>query len=63
MQNASWWTPRPECAEAMMMRYGGSDSWSDVASRTATTANAIRKECKRYLDRIRERLGLLGAQQ
>jgi DNA-directed RNA polymerase specialized sigma24 family protein len=53
----------PRVREAMMMRYGSSDSWNDVAARTATTANAIRKECKRYLDRIREKLGILGAPQ
>ena len=53
----------PRVREAMMMRYGGSESWSDVAARTATTANAIRKECKRYLDRIRQRLGILGSTQ
>lgn len=53
----------PRVREAMMMRYGGSESWSDVAARTATTANAIRKECKRYIDRIREKLGILGARQ
>jgi DNA-directed RNA polymerase specialized sigma24 family protein len=53
----------PRVREAMMMRYGGSESWNDVAARTATTANAIRKECKRYLDRIRQKLGILGAPQ
>jgi DNA-directed RNA polymerase specialized sigma24 family protein len=53
----------PRVREAMMMRYGGSESWSDVAARTATTANAIRKECKRYLDRIRRQLKVLGAGQ
>ena len=53
----------PRVREAMMMRYGGSESWSDVAARTATTANAIRKECKRYLDRLREKLGIPGAPQ
>lgn len=53
----------PRVREAMMMRYGGSESWSDVAARTATTANAIRKECKRYLDRIRQKLGIPGAPQ
>ena len=53
----------PRVREAMMMRYGGSESWSDVAARTATTANAIRKECKRYIDRIREKLGILGSTQ
>ena len=51
----------PEVREAMMMRYGSSESWSDVAARTATSANAIRKKCKRYLDCIREKLGIPGA--
>lgn len=50
----------PRVRKAMMMRYGNSEPWSDVAARTSTTANAIRKECKRYLDRIRRELGILG---
>jgi RNA polymerase sigma factor (sigma-70 family) len=53
----------PKVREAMMMRYGSSESWSDVGARTATSANAIRKKCKRYLDRIRQKLGILGAPQ
>lgn len=53
----------PRVRKAMMMRYGNSEPWSDVAARTATTANAIRKECKRYLDRIRQELGILGRGQ
>jgi DNA-directed RNA polymerase specialized sigma24 family protein len=46
--------------EAMMMRYGGSESWSDVAARTGTTAEAIRKKCKRCLDQMRRRFGIQG---
>jgi DNA-directed RNA polymerase specialized sigma24 family protein len=53
----------PEVREAMMMRYGSSDSWSDVAAKTATSPEAIRKKCKRCIDRIRQRLGILGASQ
>jgi DNA-directed RNA polymerase specialized sigma24 family protein len=53
----------PKVREAMMMRYGSSESWSDVATRTATTPAAIRMSCKRYLDRIREKLGIPGAPQ
>lgn len=53
----------PEVREAMMMRYGSSESWSDVAARTATTPAAIRMRCKRYLDCIRRRLGIPGASQ
>ena len=53
----------PRVREAMLMRYGSAESWGDVAAKTATTANAIRKECKRYLDRIRRKLGILGSPQ
>jgi hypothetical protein len=53
----------PKLREAMMMRYGGSESWSDVAARTGTTAEAIRKKCKRCLDQIRQKLGIPGAEQ
>jgi DNA-directed RNA polymerase specialized sigma24 family protein len=51
----------PKVREAMMMRYGSSESWSDVAGRTGTTAEAIRKKCKRCLDQIRRKLGIQGA--
>ena len=40
-----------------------SESWSDVAARTATSPGAIRKKCKRCLDRIRQKLGIPGAPQ
>jgi DNA-directed RNA polymerase specialized sigma24 family protein len=53
----------PKVREAMMMRYGSSESWRDVAARTATTPAAIRMSCKRFLDRIREKLGIPGAPQ
>ena len=39
----------PKVREALMMRYGSSESWSDVAARTATSPGAIRKKCKRCL--------------
>ena len=45
----------------MMMRYGSSDSWNDVAAMTATTPAAIRMSCKRFIDRIRRKLGILGS--
>jgi DNA-directed RNA polymerase specialized sigma24 family protein len=51
----------PKVREAIMMRYGGSESWSDVAESTGTTAEAIRKKCKRCLDQIRTRLGIRGS--
>ena len=47
--------------EAIMMRYGSSDSWKDVAAMTATTPAAIRMSCKRFIDRIRRQLRDLGA--
>ena len=50
----------PKVREAMMMRYGSSDSWSDVAAKTATSPSAIRMSCKRFLDRIRRKLGIQG---
>jgi len=53
----------PKVREAMMMRYGGSDSWNDVAAMTATTPAAIRMSCKRFIDRIRRELGILGSTQ
>jgi RNA polymerase sigma factor (sigma-70 family) len=53
----------PKVREALMMRYGSSESWSDVAARTATSPGAIRKKCKRCLDRIRQKLGIPGAPQ
>jgi DNA-directed RNA polymerase specialized sigma24 family protein len=37
----------PDVREAMLMRYGNSDFWSDIAATMATSANAIRKKCKR----------------
>ena len=53
----------PKVREALMMRYGSSESWSDVAAKTATSQGAIRKKCKRCLDRIRQKLGIPGAPQ
>ena len=53
----------PKVREAMMMRYGSSESWRDVAARTAASPAAIRMSCKRFLDRIRQKLGILGAAQ
>jgi DNA-directed RNA polymerase specialized sigma24 family protein len=53
----------PKVREAMMLRYGYSASWGDVAGRTASSHAAIRMSCKRYLNRIREKLGIPGAPQ
>jgi DNA-directed RNA polymerase specialized sigma24 family protein len=53
----------PKVREAIMMRYGSSVSWDDVAAMTATTPAAIRMSCKRFIDRIRRKLGILGAGQ
>ena len=53
----------PKVREAIMMRYGSSDSWIDVAAMTATTPAAIRMSCKRFIDRIRRQLGILGSTQ
>jgi DNA-directed RNA polymerase specialized sigma24 family protein len=53
----------PKVREAMILRYCSSDSWSDIAARTATNPAAIRMSCKRFIDRIRRKLGILGAPQ
>ncbi|MBS1805511.1 MAG: sigma-70 family RNA polymerase sigma factor [Acidobacteria bacterium] len=53
----------PKVREAIMMRYGSSDSWKDVAARTATTPASIRMSCKRFIDRIRRELGIPGTTQ
>jgi RNA polymerase sigma factor (sigma-70 family) len=50
----------PEVREAIMLRYGHSDSWSEVAAIAASSPGAIRKRCKRHIDRIRRKLGILG---
>ena len=53
----------PAVREALMMRYGSSESWGEVATRTGTSRAAIRMNCKRFLDRIRQKLGIPGAPQ
>jgi DNA-directed RNA polymerase specialized sigma24 family protein len=53
----------PKVREAMMMRYGSSESWSDVAARIGTEPAAVRMSCKRFLDRIRRELGIEIAPQ
>jgi DNA-directed RNA polymerase specialized sigma24 family protein len=53
----------PAVREALMMRYGSSESWGEVATRTGTSREAIRMNCKRFLDRIRQKLGIPGAPQ
>jgi DNA-directed RNA polymerase specialized sigma24 family protein len=49
--------------EAMMLRYGNAESWAEVAAKTGTSRAAIRMRCKRFLDRIRRRIGIVGAPQ
>ena len=46
--------------KALMMRYGGLEEWNEIAALTGTSAEGIRKSCKRYLDRLRTRLGIRG---
>lgn len=53
----------PAVREAMMLRYGSSESWGEVAAITTTSPAAIRMRCKRFLDRIRQKLGIPGASQ
>lgn len=50
----------PKVREAMMMRYGGSETWREVGGKTGENWQAIRKRCLRYLDRIRRELGIKG---
>jgi DNA-directed RNA polymerase specialized sigma24 family protein len=52
-----------EVREAFMLRYGCSDSWRDVAAVAATSPGAIRKKCKRHLERIRRKLGIRERQR
>ena len=53
----------PAVRQAMMLRYGSSESWSEVAAVTTGSPAAIRMRCKRFLDRLRQKLGILGASQ
>jgi DNA-directed RNA polymerase specialized sigma24 family protein len=53
----------PSVREAMMLRYGSSESWGEVASVTGTSVAAIRMSCRRFLDRIRQKLGIMGSTQ
>ena len=46
--------------KALMMRYGSLEEWNEIAALTGTSAEGIRKSCKRYLDRLRTRLGIRG---
>lgn len=50
----------PKVREAIMMRYGSSETWSDVAAKTGENWQAIRRRCIRYLDCIRRELGIKG---
>lgn len=43
---------------ALLMRYGNAERWSDVASQTGTTKEAIRKSCERHLSHLRKRFGI-----
>jgi DNA-directed RNA polymerase specialized sigma24 family protein len=51
----------PKVREAMLMRYGSSESWNDVATRTASTPDAIRVSCKRFIERVRQKLGIAAS--
>jgi DNA-directed RNA polymerase specialized sigma24 family protein len=53
----------PEVRQAMMLRYGSSESWSEVAAVTGSRPAAIRMRCRRFLDRIRRKFGIVGAPQ
>ena len=50
----------PKVRQAIIMRYGSSNSWDEVAAITATTPAAIRMSCKRFIDRIRQKIGNSG---
>ena len=50
----------PKVRAALMMRYGGSEEWAEVAAKTGTSVEAIRKSCGRCLDRLRRQLGILA---
>lgn len=53
----------PRVREAMMLRYGNAESWAEVAARTGTNREAIRMKCKRFLERIRQELGIRSTPQ
>ena len=53
----------PGVREAMMLRYGNAESWAEVASKTGTSRAAIRMNCKRILERIRQKLGIRSTPQ
>jgi DNA-directed RNA polymerase specialized sigma24 family protein len=46
-----------------MLRYGNAESWAEVAAKTGTSREAIRMNCKRILERIRQKLGIRGTPQ
>ena len=54
---------QPSVREAMMLRYGNAESWADVAAKTGTSREAFRLNCKRILERIRQKLGIRSAPQ
>jgi len=53
----------PRVREAVMLRYGNAESWAEVAAKTGTSREAIRMNCKRILERIRQKLGIRSAPQ
>lgn len=53
----------PDVREAVMMRYGSSESWKEVAAHSALSPEAIRKKCNRFLNRIRRKLGIVSDPQ
>ena len=48
----------PDLRRAMLMRYGAQTPWEDIARETSNSKEAIRKRCRRELDRIRRKLGI-----
>ncbi len=49
-------TTSPELRTALLLRYGANERWSEVAEYAGTSKDAIRKSCKREIDRIRKQL-------
>lgn len=53
----------PAVREAIMLRYGSAESWDEVAAITGSSPAAIRMSCRRFLERIRKKLGILVGPQ
>jgi DNA-directed RNA polymerase specialized sigma24 family protein len=48
----------PDLRRAMLMRYGAHTPWEVIAREMSNSKDAIRKRCRRELDRIRRKLGI-----